>query len=192
MASRLRHGLDIYTMLIDIIMGLSPLQAENLYSELLARYTRRSRVHLYNQDGQEDKNGKIRLMPLQYKAIRTKYGDTYVKKAFTELTNYINFLEKNIDSNSTYKAKLRKLNTGTHNMLLSTPDGWVFNKCYNYIVDDRPKLNVNPFLIDDLHTAKEYIKLIPKETRDTAMDVQQLIKRFPELACMTEEELQDE
>ena len=85
--SKLRHGLDIYTMLIDIIMDLSPLQAENLYTELLARYTRRSRTKLYNENGEEDPNGKIRLLPLQYKAIRTKFGDSYMKKACSEFIN---------------------------------------------------------------------------------------------------------
>lgn len=183
MTNKLRHGNDVYTMLIDIIMDLTPLQAENLYTELLARYTRRAKTKLYNEKGEEDKDGYIRLLPLQYRAIRTKYGDSYMRKAFTELTNYIKYLETHIDDDKSYKQKLRKLKSDTHNKLLATEDGWVYNKCKSLICTDRPKISVNPFLIDDFATAKEYIKNIPKEVRDTSMDVQQLLLRFPELAC---------
>ena len=115
-AAKMKHGLQIYDLLIDIIMNLSQTQAENLYSELLPRYTRRARTTLYNQMGEEDKNGKVRLLPNQYKSIRTRFGDTYITKAFTELTNYIEFLEKNQD-NTKYKAKLKDYNSKTHNLL---------------------------------------------------------------------------
>lgn len=186
--SKLRHGNDIYTMLIGIIMDLTPLQAENLYTELLARYTRRSRTKLYNEKGEEDSNGLIRLLPLQYQAIRTKFGDTYMKKAFTELTNYIKYLETHLDDDKTYKQKLQKLKSDTHNKLLAHPDGWVYNKCKQYICEDRPKIHVNPFLIDDFGTAREYINSIPKELRETSMDVQALLLRFPELACDDEQQ----
>ena len=43
------------------------------------------------------------------------------------------------------------------------------------------KLNINPYTIEDINTAREYIKHIPKEIRATAMDVQLLIMKFPEL-----------
>lgn len=179
MASKMKHGLQIYDLLIDIIMNLSQTQAENLYSELLPRYTRRARTTLYNQMGEEDKNGKVRLLPNQYKSIRTRFGDTYITKAFTELTNYIEFLEKNQD-NAKYKAKLKDYNSKTHNLLLT--EGWVYEKCKQYIITEPVKnINVNPFMIDDFHTACEYIKNIPLEVRDTAIDVQMLIMKFPEL-----------
>lgn len=182
MAKKIVHGNDTYDMLINLIFSLSPLQAKNLLTELLPRYTKRAKTHLYNAEGIEDtENGKIRLTELQYKTIRTDFGDTYVKRAFAELTQYIEYLEKNIDSDATYKAKLRKLKSGTHNHLLATMDGWVFNKCKGFIISDRPKINTNPFLIEDINTAREYIRTIPKEIRATAMDVQMLLLKFPEL-----------
>ena len=95
MAEKINHGLDIYDLLIDLVMNLSPLQAKKLYSELGVRYNKRARTKLYNKDGELDENGKVRLTEYQYKAIRTKFGDSYVKKAFNELTNYIIFLENN-------------------------------------------------------------------------------------------------
>lgn len=181
MAAKNPHGLQIYDLLLDIIMDLSPNQAEKLYSELLVRYTKRARVKLYNADGELDQeNGKIRLLPSQYQAIRTMYGDTYVKKSFTELYNYISFLEKYQDSNSKYKTKLKKYTSETHNVVLTK--GWVYDKCKQYIIKERPKVNVNPFMIEDFATAKEYIKTIPKEMREKAIDVQMLIMKFPELA----------
>lgn len=181
MAAKNPHGLNIYDLLLNIIMDLSPAQAEKLYSELLVRYTRRAKVKLYNANGEIDKeNGKIRLLPSQYQAIRTTYGDTYVKKAFTELTNYIVFLENNQESNSKYKTKLKKYSSETHNVVLTK--GWVYEKCKQYIIKERPKVNVNPFMIEDFATAKEYIKTIPKELRDKAIDIQMLIMKFPELA----------
>lgn len=182
MAQKNPHGLDIYTLLVDIVLNLTPLQAESLYSDLLAKYSKKGRVTKYNTEGEEDKeNGLVRLMPFQYKTLRTKYGDSYIKKAFKELSNYIDFLTKNVDNHYDYKAKLRKYSTGTHNKLL-TEGGWVYEKCKQYATSDRPNnLKVNPFLIDDFNTAKEYIKNIPPELRSSAMDVQALLLKFPEL-----------
>ncbi len=179
MASKNKHGLEIYDLLIEIIVGLSPNQAEKLYSELLPRYTRRAKVTLYNSEGIEDnKMGKIRLLPNQYKTLRVKFGDSYIKKSFLELTKYIEFLEKNQDVPK-YKSKLKDYNSKTHNILLTS--GWVYEKCKQYIVKDRPRINVNPYEIDDFSVAKEYIKNIPMEVRQTALDVQMLIMKFPEL-----------
>lgn len=182
MAKKYPHGLDIYTMLIDIIMGLTPLQAESLYSDLLAKYSKKGRVTLYNEEGEEDKvNGLIRLMPFQYKTLRTKYGYTYIKRAFKELTSYIKFLKEHSEDHPDYKRKLRTYSTGTHNKVLKE-NGWVYNKCKQYVCTDRlNQIKVNPFLIDDFNTAKEYIKNIPPEMRATAMDVQSLLLKFPEL-----------
>lgn len=173
------HGNDIYSMIIDIVMDLSPNQAEGLYAYLLPRYTTRARSRLYNADGEEDKNGKIRLLPSQYQSIRTKYGDNYMHKAFKELTNYILFLEKNQDIPK-YKQKLKKLEKETHNMILASDGGWVYRKCKSYAVSDRVPVNVNPFLIDDLNTARLYIQSLPANLRDMP-DVQSLLLRFPQL-----------
>lgn len=173
------HGNDIYTMIIDIVMGLSPNQAEGLYSYLLPRYTTRGRAKLYNAEGEEDKNGKVRLLPSQYQSIRARYGETYMRKAFKELTSYIEFLEKNQDIPK-YKQKLKLYETSTHNMVLASDGGWVYRKCKDYAVKDRPKINVNPFLIDDLNTAREYILNLPANLRDMP-DVQSLLLRFPQL-----------
>lgn len=178
MAAKNPHGNQIYDLLVDLIFSLSPYQAEHLYAELLPKYTRRSKTKLYNANGELDaENGKIRLLPLQYKALRTKFGDTYIKKAFTELTNYIEYLERNIDYGNN-KQKLKTYQSKTHNMYLT--EGWVYKKCEQYIVKDRPSLAINPFLIEDFNTAKEYIKTVPKELRDS-IDVQMLLTKFPEL-----------
>lgn len=173
------HGNDVYTMLIGIIMSLTPRQADALYSELLPRYTKRAKTHLYNAQGEEDSQGLVRLLPSQYQSIRTKFGDTYVKKAFTELTSYIEFLKAHTDIPK-YKSKLKQINSGTHNMLLAEGNGWVYNKCKAYIVKDRPKININPFLIDDLETARAYIESLPANLKDS-MDVRSLLERFPQL-----------
>ncbi len=182
MAKKYPHGLDIYSMLIDIIMALTPLQAERLYSDLQARYNKQGRVTLYNIDGEEDReNGIIRLMPFQYKTLRTKFGDTYIKRAFRELASYLKYLEEHCEDHQRYKNKLREYNTGTHNKVLKEK-GWVYEKCKQYICNERvAQIKTNPFLIDDFETAKEYIKHIPKELRDGAMDVQALLMKFPEL-----------
>lgn len=178
MARRLPHGLKIWDLLIDLIMSLSPQQAENLYSELLPKYSRRAKTKLYNRAGEEDKeNGKVRLTEIQYKALRTKYGDTFIHKAFGELTSYIEYMEKHPDD---FKSKLKKYNSGTHSLLLQ-PRGWVYEKCKQFVVKERPKLNVNPFLIEDFEIAKEYIKCIPPQTRQQSLDVQMLLQKFPEL-----------
>lgn len=187
MAKKIVHGNNTYDLLIDLIFSLSPLQVKALYTELLARYTKRSRVKLYDAEGNENPEGKIRLMPLQYKAIRTKFGDNFMKKSFSELTNYIEYLEKNMDTVPNAKGKLQKLRSITHNALLAHEDGWVYNKCKGYIVHDRPKLNINPFLIDDVNTAREYIRHIPLEVRESSMDVKMLLLKFPEVADETYE-----
>lgn len=179
MAAKNPHGNTIYDLLIDIVMNLSPFQAEQLYSELLPRYTKRSRVKLYNREGEEDKEGKVRLMQLQYQTIRTNFGDTFINRAFTELTNYIEYLENNLDKDPTYKAKLRKYTSGTHNNVLT--QGWVYEKCKQYIIKNRPSIKVNPYEIEDFNTAKKYIETIPKALRQNALDVQMLIMKFPEL-----------
>lgn len=155
MASKNRHGLEIYDLLIGLVLSLSPLQAENLYTELLPKYTKRSHTKLYNEYGDPDPHGKIRLTEYQYKAIRTKFGDTYMRRAFKELTDYIIYLERNADSDTRCKAKLKTLNSKTHNAILATEDGWVYNKHKSYVCTERPLVSVNPYLIDDFATAKE-------------------------------------
>lgn len=186
MASKNPHGNSIYDLLVDLIFSLSPYQAERLYSELLPRYSRRAKTHLYNQKGEEDSEGKVRLLPYQYKAIRTNFGDSYMHKAFTELTNYINWLENNQDYKNN-KQKLKDYNSKTHNLLLT--EGWVYEKCKQYIVKERPKqIAINPFMIEDFHTAKEYIKHIPKEIREESLDVKMLMIKFPELVDVDYEE----
>lgn len=179
MARKLPHGNSIYDLLIDLIFNLSQTQAENLYTELLPRYSRRAKTHLYNEYGEESENGKVRLLPYQYKAIRTKFGDTFIKRSFTELTRYIEYLEQNQDTSTKYKQKLKEYNSKTHNNIIT--QGWVYEKCKQYIIAERPKIAINPYTIEDFATAKEYIKSIPKEIRDNAIDVQMLIMKFPEL-----------
>lgn len=182
MASKRPHGLDVYTMIIDIVMNLTPLQADNLLSDLMVRYNKKGRVSRYNAEGEEDKEyGQIRLMPFQYRTLRTKYGDTYIKRAFKELTDYINYLKANTENHPDYKSKLRIYTTGTHNKVLKE-GGWVYEKCKQYVCASRVQtIKVNPFLIEDFNTAKEYIRNIPQEMRSNAMDVQALLIKFPEL-----------
>lgn len=180
MAKKLQHGLTIYEQLVDLIMTLTPNQAKNLYDELCPRYNKRMKTTLYNERGEEDVEGKVRLTKHQYKSIRTKFGDTFMLKAFQEVTNYIKYLEQNQDTNAKYKQKLRDMNSRTHNHIISNEDGWVYNKCRQYICAERPKISINPYLIEDFATAKEYIKTLPPTLR-TSMDVQLLMNKFPEL-----------
>lgn len=177
--SKLVHGNGIYDLLISLIFTLSPYQAERLYSEILPRYSKRAKVKCYNPSLEADANGRIRLTEIQYKSIRAKYGDSYTKKAFLELNNYIEYLEKNQEGDSRNVSKLNKLRTGTHNLLFT--EGWVYEKCNGLVVMDRPQLEVNPYLINDMDTAREYIRSIPKEIRHTAFDVKSLLMKFPEL-----------
>lgn len=182
MARKIDRGNDTYDLLIDLIMNLSPKQAKSLYSELLPRYTRRSNVTLYNEDGEEDKEGRIRLFKLQYQTIRVQFGDSFMKAAFKELTNYIKFLEEHIKEDNTYKGKLRKLNSTTHAKVIS--EGWVFNKCKSLIVKDRPKIKINPYEIEDYNTAKTYIESLPVDIRRNALEVKMLMIKFPELSVL--------
>ena len=126
----------------------------------------------------KDVKGKVRLLPNQYRTLRVKYGDTYIKRAFTELTNYIKFLEKNQDIPK-YKTKLKDYMSKTHNLILDS--GWVYEKCKSFICKDRIKIPLNPYTIEDFNTAKEYIKMIPKDIRENAFDVKMLMMKFPEL-----------
>jgi len=179
MAAKIKMGNDIYDLLIALILDLSPNQAQRLYSELLPRYSRKAKVKLYNADGEPDpEHGKVRLMESQYKAIRTKFGDTYIKKAFKELTSYIEYMEAHQDE-TVYKQKLRQYNSKSHNILLT--EDWVYEKCKGYIVKERPKLSINPFMIEDYNTAKEYVLSINKSLWDSAMDIKMLFLKFPTL-----------
>ena len=74
----------------------------------------------------------------------------------------------------------------SHNLLLT--EGWVYHKCKGYIISDRPKIALNPFEIEDYNTAKEYIKSISKEIRETALDVKLLYMKFPQLKDEDENE----
>lgn len=187
MARKIDRGLDIYDLLIDIVMNLSPLQAKNLYIELSSRYSKRGRTKLYNSNGELDSKGKVRLTEYQYKALRTDYGDTYIKRAFAELTNYIEYLEANQESSVKYRQKLRDYNSKTHINFLKE-DGWVYQKCKGYVCKERIKMNLNPYTIEDFNTAVEYIRSIPKDIRENAFDVKMLIMKFPELKEVDYEE----
>lgn len=179
MAAKNKRGNDIYDLLIALILDLTPKQAGKLYSELLPRYSKKAKVRLYNKEGELDsENGKIRLMESQYKAIRTKFGDSYIKKAFTELTSYIEFMENHLNE-TVYKQKLRQYNSKSHNILLTS--GWVYEKCKGYITTERPKIAVNPYMIEDYATARAYVLSINKSLWNSAMDIKMLFLKFPTL-----------
>lgn len=185
MAAKHPQGNDIYDLLINLILNLSPTQALKVYNELQPRFDRQKGTVLYNDNGEEDKDGLVRLTKYQYKAIRTKFGDSYVKKSFTELSNYIRFLEEHLNEKPVYKQQLKKYKSGTHNLELTK--GWVYNKCKQYVMTEPIKLNVNPFMIEDYATAKAYIKSLPESMRQ-CLDVKALLLKFPQLASENFEE----
>lgn len=178
MASKLPQGNDIYDLLINLILNLSPSQCLKVYNELQPKYARQKGTVLYNENGDEDKDGKVRLTRYQYKALRTKFGDSYIKKAFMELTRYIQFLEEHFEEKPIYKQQLKKYKSGTHNLELS--EGWVWNKCKQYICNEPPKVTINPFMIEDYNTAREYIRSLPPDMRN-CLDVKALLLKFPQL-----------
>ena len=174
-------GNDNLTMLIDIILSLTPKQVEKEYLRMRTMYTNKGHTKIYNELGEEDKeNGKIRLTRHQYKTIRTKYGSNYMNKALHTLTEYIKYLELHQDI-SKYKQKLLELNSRTHSKELSY-GGWVYEKCKQWVVqqDEIDNLIINPFLIDDYSVAKKYIESLSIEMRKEP-DVLWLVEKFPEL-----------
>lgn len=179
-AAKNQHGLETLDLLIELVLSLTPNQVGMLYTELLSRYKpEKARTKRYNKDGELDPKGKVRLTEYQHKAIRTKYGETYMRRAYTEMSNYIEYLEHNIDVPRNRQA-LQRINSRTHNPEIGKTDGWVYRKCQQYVCVERPKININPYLIDDFATAREYIKSIPPALRES-MDVKLLIQKFPEL-----------
>lgn len=178
MAEKHKQGNDIYDLLINLILNLSPQQCLKVYNELQPRYARQKGTVYYNSEGEKDLDGKVRLTEYQYKTLRTKYGDSYIKKSFTELSNYIEFLEQHVNEKPVYKQQLKKYKSGTHNLELTS--GWVYNKCKQYICTEPPKLNVNPFMIEDYNTAREYIRSLPEDMRN-CLDVKALLLKFPQL-----------
>lgn len=184
-------GNDNYTMLIDIIINLTPKQARDLYQELKPRFTRKAHTKIYNVLGEIDpENGKIRLTEYQYKALRTKYGDTYMNKAFQELDSRIRYYEQHPDnfdpSGRSYKQKLRDMNKRTHVKELDYK-GWVYEKCKGYIQQKSKEIevSVNPYLIEDVSVARKYIEGMSKEMRKMP-DVLWLVEKFPELIDLIE------
>jgi len=187
----LDRGNDNYSMLIDLIMTLSPAQARKEYEALKIKYSKRARVKIYNELGQEDKeNGKIRLTEHQYKSLRVKYGDTYVNKAFTRLTEYIKWLEENPDyigkDGKSGRYKLTELNKRSHNKELSY-GGWVYRELKHLICvqNGLEDIVINPFLIEDYSVARKYVESLSPEMRKMP-DVIWLVEKFPELNDLIE------
>lgn len=183
----LDRGNDNLSMLIDLIMGLSPGQIKSLYIELRDRYTKRGRTVYYNELGEVDKeNGKVRLTPYQYKSIRVKYGEQYTHRALTEMTNYIKYLELHQDE-AKYRNKLVQLNQRSHCKELEY-GGWVYDKCKSLICSpvSSTDIIINPFTIDDYSVAKKYIESLSPEMRRMP-DVMGLVEKFPELNDLIEE-----
>ena len=177
----LDHGNDNYTVLIDLILSLTPTQVKLLLQELKARYTNRGHTKKYNREGVIDKeHGRIRLTEYQYKTLRLKFGDTYMKHAMYEMDNYIEWLELHQDIGK-YRSKLCQLNYRTHSKEFDY-GGWIYDKCKKYI---RPledvNVCVNPLLIEDISVARKYIESLPMSMRQQP-DVMGLLIKFPELA----------
>lgn len=184
----LERGNDNYTMLIDLILNLTPKQVKLLYTELKSRYSGRAMTKVYNELGEIDKeNGKVRLTEHQYKTLRVKYGDTYMNKALHVMSEYIRFLELHQDE-SKWRSKLQTLKARTHCKELEF-GGWVYDKCKSYICkqEDISNISINPFTIDDISVAKKYIEALPLSMRKQP-DVIWLIEKFPELNNLLEEE----
>ena len=183
----LDRGNDNLTMLIDLILDLSPNQVKMLYQELKARYTRRAHTKLYNELGEVDKvNGKVRLTEHQMKTLRVKYGDSYFFRALTEMTNYVKFLELHKDE-AKYRSKLCQLNSRTHNKELES-GGWVYEKCKSLICkqDDLKDIITSPYLIDDYSVARKYVESLPQQMRKMPY-LLWLVEKFPELNDLLEE-----
>lgn len=180
MGAKLPQGNDIYDLLIHLILELSPQQASLLYKEILPRYSKkhRSKTKIYNRLGVEDANGKIRLTEFQWRAIKTSCGMEFVGRAFGTLTDYIEYLEAHVDEPGN-KAKLKNYMGRTHNKEL-TKGGWAYEKCKRWISKETPKINVNPYLIEDFVTAKKYVLSLSPDLWDCA-DVQYLLLKFPTL-----------
>lgn len=177
----LDHGKDDLTLLIELLMTLTPNQIKNLYADLKHRYSGRAMTKTYNELGEIDKdNGKVRLTKHQYTSLRTKYGDTYMNKALHEMTKYIKYLELHSDE-SRYRNKLEQLNKRTHCKEFEY-GGWVYDKCKSFICqqDGLEEVRINPFLIDDISVARKYIESLPPSMRQQP-DVLWVAERFPEL-----------
>lgn len=185
-------GNDNYTMLIDLIMTLTPNQVKKEYERMKITYSKRAKRKHYNELGQEDEEGKIILTEHQYKSIRVKYGDTYIYHAFKRLTDYIKWLEEHPDhigkDGKRGITKLNALNKRTHDKELSY-GGWVYDEMKNYICvqDDLKDVIINPFLINDYDVAKKYIECLSPEMRKQP-DVIWLVEKFPELNDLLEEQ----
>lgn len=177
---------DVYSLLLGIILDLSPNQAEAEYKYLRDKYTNRGRTKTYNSNGDIDKeNGKVRLTPFQFRGLQTKYGDVYVRRAIAEMEEYIRFLELHQDVGK-YRNKLNELLKRTHAKELDY-GGWVYEKCKRFINASDTKININPFDINDISVARKYIENLSMEMRKMP-DVQMLVLRFPELKELCEQE----
>lgn len=180
----LDHGNDNYTMLIDLILNLTPTQVKMLYQELKARYTNRGHTKRYNALGELDKeHGRIRLTEYQFKTLRLKYGKTYMQKALNEMDEYIAWLELHQDIGK-YRSKLCQLNSRTHAKEFDA-GGWVYDKCKKYINQVNTDVCVSPFLIEDISVARKYIEALPLSMRKMP-DVMWLVEKFPELQELVE------
>jgi len=183
----LDHGKDDLTMLIELLVTLTPTQQKSLYEDLKTRYTNRKHTKIYNELGEIDKvNGKVRLTEHQYKSLRVKYGDSYMNKALQEMTRYINFLETHQDE-SKYRRKLEDLNKRSHCKEFEF-GGWVYEKCKCFICKQEglEEVRINPFLIDDISVARKYIESLPMSMRRQP-DVMWIVEKFPELNDLLEE-----
>ena len=178
------HGLDNFTMLLDIISNLTPKQIEAEYVRMRTKYTNKGMTKLWNTEGEEDKdNGVVRLTRFQFKALRNKYGITYMKHALKEMTAYIKWLELHQDVFK-YKQKLNDLQSRTHTKELDY-GGWVYSKCKKYISQVDTQIIVNPFVIEDISVARKYIESLSSEMRKMP-DVMWLVEKFPELNDLIE------
>lgn len=183
------RGNNNFSMLMDIICNLTPKQIEREYIRMRTRYTKRGLTKLWNAEGEQDKeNGKIRLTEYQMKALYIKYGETYMKHALQQLTDYIVFMEEHPDYMSkkgrTAKEILDDLQTRNHTKELD--GGWVFDKMKKYVRKVDTYISVNPFVIEDISVARKYIESLPMEMRKMP-DVMWLVEKFPELNDLLEE-----
>ena len=178
------RGNDNFSMLLDIIFNLTPLQADALYKELRTRYTSKGHTKYYNTECVQDKeNGVVRLTEYQFRALQIKYGRRYLQHAIQEMTNYINWLKQHQDEPK-YRSQLEKLMKRTHCKELDY-GGWVYSKCHKYINKVDTQIIINPFVIEDVSVARRYIESLSPEMRKMP-DVMWLVEKFPELNDLIE------
>ena len=174
-------------VLSNYISTLSESKCKEAYQLLRERFDIvRPRIVRLNAEGQQDKNGRVRLRTGELEKLVQTTSEYKFHWLINKLHTYLDKLAEKAESEAPYKRKLKEYDKISHYYKLTK--GWVAQAYLNEA--NPPKYLREPdvpdfYSIQNETQAKKYIDSLPPELRINNPEIEWLVGQYPSLMEVT-------